>query len=45
MKKMKIKAPKQIVKNNTMVSWHAYNADQGGCGHIRVIFPTLLVNT
>lgn len=26
------------------VFWHSYVADKGGCGHIRVIFPSLLCN-
>lgn len=27
------------------IFWHSYVADRGGCGHIRVIFPSLLFNS
>ena len=41
---MKNKAPMKIISDNSRLSWHTFVADKGGCGHIRVIFPSLLCN-
>ena len=44
MSKMKIPAPIKTIPNNSKIVWHSYNADIGGCGHIRIIFPSLFCN-
>ncbi|MFW6311521.1 MAG: hypothetical protein ACOC1K_04725 [Nanoarchaeota archaeon] len=45
MSKKNVKPPKKVIDNNSMISFHAFVADKGGCGHIRVIFPFLYMNT
>lgn len=44
MAKKNVKPPKKVIPEKSMISWHSYVADKGGCGHIRVIYPSLLLN-
>jgi len=43
-KKMKVMPPKSVIKDKSVLNFHGYIADKGGCGHIRMIFPFLYVN-
>lgn len=44
MAKKNINPPKRVIKENSSIAWHCFVADKGGCGHIRVIYPSLLAN-
>jgi len=44
MSKKNVKTPMKVIPKNSRIFWHSYVADKGGCGHIRVIIPSLLVN-
>ena len=44
-KKKKNKQLKKVIPNNSRLNIHGYVADRGGCGHIRMIFPFLLLNS
>lgn len=44
MGKKNVKKPMKVIPDKSAIMWHTYVADKGGCGHIRVIFPTMLSN-
>lgn len=41
----KLKEPIRILPNNSVVGWHGFMADTGGCGFHRMVFPSLLTST